>query len=242
VRALAAAVSFMTRIPVGRAVALDGADVARAGLWFPLVGAGIGAAVGGTATALDGPLGPLLAAALALALGAALTGALHLDGLADSADALAGTTRERALEIMRDHRIGAYGAAALSFDVVSKVAAVAQLTSNVGAVVAAGALSRAVPVAISALAPYARSTGGTGSSVGTAPRLRAAGSVLLAAVIAVVLLHGDAIAPIVAALAGGAVLLGWMRRRLGGYTGDTLGAAAELTELAALVAAVAVLG
>src|SRR5581483_2417227 len=99
VRAAAAAVAFLTRIPVS--LPLTAADVARGAVLFPVVGAGIGAAVGGTADALARPLTPTLAAVLGVALGSALTGALHLDGLADTADALGATTRERALEIMR---------------------------------------------------------------------------------------------------------------------------------------------
>src|SRR4051812_24910218 len=108
-RALAAAVSFQTRLPIGRVVVVDGEDVARAGVAFPLVGAAIGAAVGGVFVGLAPHLSPLPAAGLALVLGALLTGALHLDALADTADALGAATRERALEIMRDHSIGAYG-------------------------------------------------------------------------------------------------------------------------------------
>ncbi|MDX6516540.1 MAG: adenosylcobinamide-GDP ribazoletransferase, partial [Gaiellaceae bacterium] len=84
-RALVAALSFLTRVPVGGSLVLDGDDVARGGVAFPLVGAGIGAAVGGIATALAHSLTPLLAVALALAAGTLLTGALHLDALADSA-------------------------------------------------------------------------------------------------------------------------------------------------------------
>jgi adenosylcobinamide-GDP ribazoletransferase len=215
--------------------------VARAGLWFPLVGAGIGGAVGGAAAALDGPLGSLLAAALALALGAVLTGALHLDGLADSADALGGRTREQALEIMRDHRIGAYGATALLFDVLIKLAALAALTSHVGAVVAAGALSRAAPVVLAAALPYARSGPGTGASLGTAARSRAAGAVVLAVVLAFALEHGDGLVLAAGAAAAVAVVLVVCRRWLGGVTGDTLGASSELVEAAVLVAAVGLL-
>jgi adenosylcobinamide-GDP ribazoletransferase len=106
-RGLAAAIAFLTRVPVGRRIQLEAADVARGGAVFPLVGAGIGAAVGGVVQALSGPLTAPLAAVLGLAVGAVLTGALHLDALADSADALGAATRERALEIMRDHAIGA---------------------------------------------------------------------------------------------------------------------------------------
>src|SRR4051812_36906768 len=96
-RGVAAAVSFLTRVPVGRWLTLDVADVARGGASFPLVGAGIGAAVGGLAHVLDGPLTPALAAVCGVAAGLLLTGALHLDGLADTFDGLGGWTRERAL-------------------------------------------------------------------------------------------------------------------------------------------------
>src|SRR5438105_10756168 len=129
-RALAVALSFLTRVPVGRWIDLDGDDVARAGAVFPVVGAGVGAAVGGTTAALAEPLSPLLAAGLALAVGAVLTGALHLDALADTADALGARTRERALEIMRDHALGAYGAAALALDLLVKAAALAALARH----------------------------------------------------------------------------------------------------------------
>ncbi len=228
-------------MPVGRAIALDGGDVARAALWFPLVGAGIGAAVGGTAAGLDGPLGSLLAAALALALGALLTGALHLDGIADSADALGGRTREHALEIMRDHQIGAYGACALLLDIVVKLAALAALTSHVGAVIVAGAISRAVPVVLAAALPYARSGPGTGSSLGTAATWRPAGAVVLAVGVAVALEGWNGIGLAGVAALGAAILLVGSRRWLGGVTGDTLGASSELVEVAVLVTAVALL-
>src|SRR5258705_4269490 len=108
----AAAVAFLTRIPVGRAVELDAADVARGGALFPLVGAGIGAATGGVVYAVADPLGTLLAALLGLVTAALLTGVLHLDALADTADALGATTRAPALEIMRDHSIGAHAGVA----------------------------------------------------------------------------------------------------------------------------------
>src|SRR5436853_843315 len=115
-RGAAAAVAFLTRLPVGRLIALDGRDVSRGAALFPLVGAGIGAAVGGTAAGLVHVLPPLAAAGMALGVGALLTGALHLDGLADTADGLGAYSRERALEIMRDHQIGTFGAVALALD------------------------------------------------------------------------------------------------------------------------------
>src|SRR5437763_15133036 len=99
-RAAVAAVAFLTRLPVGRSVTVDAADVGRGAVLFPVVGAGIGAVAGLAATGLEGPLPPLVAGGLAVAVAVALTGALHLDALADSADALGAGTRERALEVM----------------------------------------------------------------------------------------------------------------------------------------------
>src|SRR5947207_15327600 len=101
-RAAVAAVTFLTRIPLGRRLAIGGRDVARGALLFPIVGSGVGAAVGGTALLCHGALPAFPAATLALVLGAVLTGGLHLDGLADTADALGADSRERALQIIPD--------------------------------------------------------------------------------------------------------------------------------------------
>ncbi|HVU78559.1 MAG TPA: adenosylcobinamide-GDP ribazoletransferase, partial [Gaiellaceae bacterium] len=143
-RAAAAAVTFLTRVPLPR-LRLDGGDVARAVVWFPLVGGALGAVVGVVAWAGTHVVPPTLAAALGVTVGVVLTGALHLDALADTADALGGTSRGRALEIMRDHSVGAFGAAALGLDLIVRIVAIGALAGHgvVGAVAAAGALSRA---------------------------------------------------------------------------------------------------
>lgn len=244
-RALGAAVAFLTRVPVGRRLELDGRDVARAGALFPLAGAAIGAAVGGVAAALSGPMTPLLAACIAVALGACLTGALHLDGLGDAADALAARTRRQALEIMRDPRLGSYGTVAIALDLLVKVAALAALAADGRVFVAAlvaGCVSRASPVALAALLPYARAGGGAGASLTTASPGRAVFAAAVAAAVAALCARGEGLVLAGVALALTAALgLGW-RRLLDGVTGDTLGATVELTELALLVTAVAVFG
>src|SRR6478736_1463935 len=97
-RAASAALAFLTRIPIGRWVALGPDDIGRGVVFFPLVGAGVG------------PLPALAAGGLGVAVALVLTGALHLDGLADTADAFGAADRERALEIMRDSRTGSFGA------------------------------------------------------------------------------------------------------------------------------------
>jgi adenosylcobinamide-GDP ribazoletransferase len=238
-------VAFLTRLPVGRAAALDGSDVARGAPFFPLVGAGIGAVVGGAAAGLTHILPALVAAAIALAIGAALTGALHLDGLADTADALTAPSRERALAIMRDHATGAYGTTALVLDLIAKTTALAALAAHhdvVAFAVVAGALSRAAPVALAATLASVRGEGVGASFAGHVARARAVAAVVVAAAIAVAVggIHGAELVGIAAALV---LLLGLcFKRWLGGVTGDLLGAASELTEVTALVAAVALIG
>lgn len=241
-RCLPAAVSFLTRIPVGRLGRFDGADIARAGPFFPLVGAVIGAAVGAVATSLGGALSPLLAVALALAMQTLLTGALHLDALADTADALGARSRAHALQIMRDHTIGAYGAAAVGLDLLIKAAALAALARDGSALrfaIAAGALSRAAPVALAALLPYARAAGGTGASLALGGRPRAAVASAAAVLLAVAAAGVQALTLAAGAAAAVLVLGLGFRRWLGGVTGDTLGATVELTELVVLVGAAA---
>jgi adenosylcobinamide-GDP ribazoletransferase len=230
VRALVAAVAFLTRIPTGG----KSFDVGSGTAVFPVVGAAVGAAVGGTAYGLALVVPSLAAAGIAVSLGALLTGALHLDGLADTADALGARSRERALAIMRDHAIGTYGAAALALDVVVKTAALASLAGRSRVVLealAAGALSRAVPVVLALALPPMR-TDGAGAAFRVSP---------LAAIVAIVLAAALAVpvdALLIAVAAAAVVLLGaWLHRWLGGRTGDTLGAAVELAETAVLVAA-----
>jgi adenosylcobinamide-GDP ribazoletransferase len=223
------AVAFLTRLPVG-----GGALSKRSALWFPLVGAALGAVVGGAAIGLVELVPPLLAGALAVALELALTGALHADGLADSADGLGARDREQALEIMRDHALGAYGASALVLDLLAKSAALAALAEegDVLPVIAAYAVSRAAALPLAAALPYARAEG-TGRALDRLPPVVAAAGVALAAAASV---------PAPATLAAGAfvvVAIWWLaRRRLAGVTGDVMGAAIELTATAALIAAV----
>jgi adenosylcobinamide-GDP ribazoletransferase len=243
VRAAAAALAFLTRVPVGRLVSLGPDDVARGAVLFPLVGAGIGALVGGVAVGLDSRLTLLLAAALAVAVEALVTGAIHLDALADTADALGAPTRERALAIMREPTIGSFGATALALDLLVRTAALAALLDGpdpVLAATAAFALGRAAPLALSWALPYAREGGGLGASLAGSvrPPWLAAGLLLgIGVAVAALGLRGLWLA---AGAAGAVLVVGLVaRRRFGGVTGDVLGAAAELATTLALVAAAA---
>ncbi|HYG96874.1 MAG TPA: adenosylcobinamide-GDP ribazoletransferase, partial [Solirubrobacterales bacterium] len=219
-------------------------DVARAAPLFPVVGAALGAAVGGAAIGLAQLLPPLLAGLLAVALELALTGALHADGLADSADALGGRDRGRALEIMRDHTLGTYGAATLALDLAVKAAALGALAEAdaLGPVVAAMALSRAAPLPLGRLLGYARPGGGAGAVLAGRIGTGGAGAGALLALAVAATAAGASALPLLAAVAlvtSGVGLLS--RRRLGGVTGDVMGAAIELSATLSLVLAVALL-
>ena len=242
-RSLAAAFSFLTRLPVPGGAAVTERDLGRSVLWFPLVGAALGAALIGAASLLQGRPGHLAAgptAVVLVALLAALTGGLHLDGLADTFDAWGGGRgdRTRMLEIMRDSRIGAHGAAALCLLLVGKVFALRELLAR-GAlfpIFAAPVFARFAVVPLLILFRYARPAG-LGSPFGRETR---AGYALAAALLPIglcVWAGSRAVIPAAAALAT-ALACGWaLDRRLGGLTGDVYGAALELAELAFLISA-----
>jgi len=235
-RAAVAAITFLTRVPLGRLVATSAEDVARGAPFFPVVGALVGVAGAGVVLLVQPPLSPLLAAVLATVATVALTGAFHLDGLADTLDATGAMTRERSLEIMRDSRIGSFGAAGLALALLVRVAVVAQLVAGggvLGAMIAAGAVSRGAAVGLAGVVPYARAEGGVLTG-----RLGLWG-IPVAAAIALAALRLDGLVVLAAAAAVAVVLALVFRAWLGGVTGDTLGAASEATELIALVVAAA---
>jgi len=242
-RAFAGAVAFLTRIPVGRLVALDAEDVARGAPALPLVGGAVGALAAGVAEGLAHTLPAFVAAAIGLAAGAALTGAFHLDAIADTADAL--TKRgDAALAIMRDHSIGAYGATALVLDLLVKAGALAALVAGTGAVgpaVAAGALARAVPLVVASVLPPVRADGAGTSVASRITRAGVAAGAIVAVAVALVAgpVTGLELAAVAAGLAACAIL--FYRHWLGGVTGDLLGAATEVTETTLLVVAAALL-
>lgn len=216
-RAAAAAVTFLTRVPVPLAV--DSDDIRRAGPYFPIVGAAIGAACAAVTELTEPELG--------LAVATLLTGALHLDALADLADASGASSREHALEIMRDSRIGAFGATALTLDLMIKRAALGRCTPR--QMIACGALSRTVPVVLAARLPYVRRDG-TGASLAEGGGQRATAAVVAGAICAVSGARGEGLRLGVAAAGVGLACERILSRWLGGITGDALGASLELTE------------
>ncbi|MBN2312182.1 MAG: adenosylcobinamide-GDP ribazoletransferase [Candidatus Hydrogenedentes bacterium] len=239
-RALLAAVQFMTILPVPIRVA--GRDLERAPLWFPAVGALVGLIVASAdwcGAALGLP--PAILNVGTIALLAALTGGLHLDGLADTADGfLSARPKDRALEIMRDSRIGTMGVLALILVLALKGTALATLHEPIRwrALVLAPLLGRSMLLAAMSLLPYARAGGGL-ASVFLARRSRLLPLWALAwpAACAMALLGLREGLPLLAAgVVGTALLAAYSMRRIGGFTGDTLGATSELAEMLALIA------
>lgn len=240
-RDASAAVRFLTRLPVPGAPA-DGGEMGRALAFFPLAGAALGGLAAGAAwLAVRLGLGPGVAAALLVALGAWLTGGLHLDGLADVADGLGGGRgdRARSLAIMRDSRIGSFGAAALGLALLVKVAAVAELLvrgSAPWALFCAPTLARFLAVPLVVAFPYARPEGlGRAFHEGGGARELWVAFALTA--LALPWFGLQVLLPSAAALVAAALLALGVHRRLGGLTGDAYGAAIELAELAFLIAA-----
>jgi adenosylcobinamide-GDP ribazoletransferase len=181
---------------------------------------------------------PLLGAVAAVALLAALSGALHLDGLADAADGLlGGDTPERRLDIMRDPRVGSFGVVAVCLVILGDVAALAGLShaTAVAALVTAAAEARMALVVVVLALPYVRATGlGTVASGGRrAPALALAG-VTAALPLLLDWRHGLLALALVAVTTSG---IAWLARsRVGGATGDVYGTVVEVGQLAALAA------
>jgi adenosylcobinamide-GDP ribazoletransferase len=235
------AVQFLTRLPV-RDVDYTPERMARTPRWHPAVGATIGAILALVWFAGLQVWPPLVAAAATVAAGLMLTGCFHEDGFADACDGLGGgATRERALEIMRDSRLGTYGVAGLVMMLLGKVAVLAALPLWVAAaaLVAGHAASRASSVQVLATSAYVRDHG-TGKPVSegiVAADLRFAVATGLAACLPLLLLAGPL--PVIAALAGlvaGHLLMrARFEKRLGGYTGDCLGAVQQCSEIGFLL-------
>ncbi len=268
------AVQFLTRVPVPAwsTLGFQPAWLNACVVHFPLVGALVGVVGASVLWGASAVWSPWVAAALSVTATVVLTGAFHEDGLADTFDALGGVVpRERALAIMKDSRIGTYGAAALCLSLVLRVALLAALLTSLGAwqaccaLVAAHALGRMAAVVLMHWLPYAGDAehakakplatsvprGAMGVAVGVGLvmwlvtavlswRVGLAPSTAANAALGWQLVADAshalrwAMAPCVAVAVTGCMGR-WLRRRLGGYTGDTLGATVQLCEVSVLL-------
>jgi len=234
------AFSFLTTIPMP-ALAYQPGLLGRAGRWFPLVGLVIGGALTVAHWGLSLFFPPLLTAALVITLWAALTGGLHLDGLADCCDGLlAATSRERRLEIMRDPRTGAFAVIGVVLFLLLKVTAVAALPTALPALLLAPTWARWLLLWV-ARQPLARPSGlGADFAAGLTPR-RQWWALLLPLLLFLSFFSSQTALAALAAVG----LTGWLiyiaRQRLGGVTGDVYGLVVEMSELVILLIAAATL-
>ncbi len=233
------AVSFFTRLPVPAWVDFAPDKLARAARFLPLIGWLVGLAAAAVFW-LAGRLLPVdLAVVLSIATTVRLTGALHEDGWADTCDGLGGGwTREQALAIMKDSRIGSYGTIGLVLMLLAKYLALADLGADedypvIAALLVAHPLSRLVAVGLMATLDYARTDAGAKSApLARRPDAAELGIATLAGVLPLLLLSPrEALLALVACAAVGVLARRSFVRRLGGYTGDCLGAAQQLAEL-----------
>ena len=234
-RALATAAQFLTRLPVpgGASAAPESfaPDIARSLLFFPLVGAAIGALTAIIVVLADA-LWPLaLAVLIALLVEARITGALHEDAVADLCDGLGGgRTPDDVLRILKDSRIGAFGALGLGLAVALRAGGLMAQPDAVAVVlVVSGCVGRLLMLAVMAAVPAMPGRAGLGASVAPAANWRGCGVAALLATPVLVL--GAIVDPrgMACALIACGVFLAWYRRlllrRLGGSTGDAIGAA-----------------
>ena len=244
------AVQFFTRIPVrGRLANWVGFDQdmqARALSYFPLVGVIVGLLSSSIFLLLSFvlpvmPASPWIASLISMLFGLLLTGAIHEDGLADLADGLGGShLRERALEIMKDSRLGTYGAIALFVSLLSKVfflAALAEINIWLASLTLFGAhvVSRLMPVWVVRLLPYAGDLSVSKSSAMVASKAAIWGALFWTLTAMVVLIY---LAPsyvwlgaVAGCTIGFLIMYRMIKRRIGGYNGDCLGAVQQVCEL-----------
>lgn len=244
---LAQAIAFLTIVPVPAAAFGTGVSaevgLGSAAAWFPVVGAGVGALAGGVRLLCGEVLGATVATVLAMIVLVIATGALHQDGLADTADGLgarnpvgAAGERARRLEVMRDSATGVFGALALIAWALLLFTTVASFDGDraLRALVVACALARWAALAHAAATPPARADGlGAALRVGRLALAVATGLSVFAALAICGLVAGAA--AIVTSAVAAALSVAFARRMLGGRTGDTLGATVAIAEVAVCV-------
>jgi len=231
-----AALQFLTRIPIRlrREPSLE-----RTVAWFPLAGAIIGLIVGGAAAGLWHAVSPLLAGVLAVTLGLLVTGAFHEDGLGDIADAFGGGwTVERRLEILKDSRHGTYGVAAMCASIVIRMVALGSMPgpwAMFTAAVSAHVVGRVAAVAMAGTMRLATHSGlGADYGRGTTRARAAVGSLSGLGVCAVAV--GWRVGPLALVAVASVAAVGLLaRRKIGGISGDVLGATEQVAEGLALV-------
>ncbi len=242
IRDITAAFLLLTRLPLPADHAHAGARGAAAAWAYPLVGAAIGAVAGSLGWGLlwIGVSAPMVAVFI-LGFQIAITGGLHEDGLADFADGSGGFSRERRLEIMKDSRIGTYGALALILAILARYFGISALEGAelpLG-LAALGAGSRAAMVVVMAGLPNARA-GGMSAKAGRPERATAGLAVLIGAALCFIAFGWGALWVLALMALAALAIMALARKSLGGQTGDVLGASQQASEIAGFAVLTAV--
>ncbi len=232
------ALMFLTRIPVGKQYVFRAEDLPRSIIYFPSVGLIIGLLGGLVLFCAERLVPPVLAVLLCMGVTIAVTGALHEDGLADAADGLIGGFEpKRRLEIMRDSRLGSYGAVVLWFSLTAKLFLLTALLEKgvfpaVFALVVAHGLGRAATVALLFSHRYVRSEESKASPFGnTVTHKEFIISLFAPLLLSIALLGNKAVLPLTIAVVATWAAGVYFQKKIGGITGDCLGAANQLVEL-----------
>jgi len=233
------AVSFLTILPVGREIQATPEQLGRSMGLFPAVGLLLGLGLCVTNWLLDGLLPRAVLDCLLVLLLIAVTGALHLDGVADLIDGLAGSrNRERSLEIMKDSRVGAVGVVGLIMVLLLKYLSLYHVPLELknAALIFMPTAGRWMQLCLCCYSPYVRSEGGTGSAfvenVGQTEFLRGTATLIVASL---VLFWGKGIFLVFLLGIATMLILNYFEKRLGGITGDVLGAVTEMVEVLVLL-------
>ena len=235
---MALALQFLTRVPI-RFRSLDPARLSRASAWFPAVGLLVGGAAAGVYVLVAPHLGRPLAALASVLSMILITGGLHEDGLADCADAFGGGwTCEDRLRILKDSRIGSFGALALIVSIAGRVLLLANLPADTAIkyLISASVVARWPPLPLSVLLKPAGGLEGQGRRIADGMSWRTAvfGTVMAIAIV-VLFLRSSAWQPIVAVVILTAFSGMYYQRRLGGITGDCMGATIQISEIAVYI-------
>ncbi len=244
------ALRFLTIVPVPSSDSAIAPDwLSRCAKYFPVVGIGVGLVSAVVLLLADRIWSPVVASLLAVAASIVVTGALHEDGLADTADGLGGgSSVEKRLAIMKDSRIGAYGTLALAFSLSLRVAALADMPvwTAAAALILAHAAARITPAFVMNALPYAGDTAAmkvsyVDASVSAHDRRFALIVVLCALLPLAFVSFLSVISGLLVGAALAAAVTLWARKRINGYTGDVLGAIEQMFEIGFLLGVAAVM-
>lgn len=226
---------FLTRIPINITIDVDDNSFKKGIVYFPLVGLVVGI-LNALVYLLFIRFFPALITSVFITLfNVCLTGAFHLDGLSDTCDGIySSRTKERMLEIMKDSRVGTNGVVAIFFDLCLRILLLSSIskTDAVKAILVSAILSRTMLVLLSYISEYARKEGGLGNLyIGKITLKTTILAILIGTFLAAVILQWKAILVVLPVIIITFLYNKYMKSKIGGMTGDTLGAAVELTEI-----------